>query len=574
MEKLRFNYLGIMILILLIIASCEELSDIKNNAPVNEDPSDYIWDETQAIQVSLNGNSIDVVPSAGIVSGGKLTINSSGTFLLNGSLSDGQIIVDTDDEEIVRLVLNGVNINCSKSAPLYIKEAKKAVIIIGEDTENYLSDGMTYSTSEKEPNAAIFSNSYLAIHGGGSLTVNGNYNDGISGDDGLIINSGDISVNAADDGIRGKDFLIIRDGNLKINSEGDGLISDNESDPEKGYLIIDKGIISIKSTGDGISAYTGLTINDGTFTIKTIGGNSKAEEGPPIPPGGGTAGGYNGTISAKGLKGLSVVHIKTGDFIINSADDGIHSNEKVTIDKGTFTITSGDDAIHADASINLNGGTINILGSYEGIESALINVTGGEINLMASDDGLNATKGAKTEANDGSSITIDGGFIAINCTNGDGLDSNGNITINSGTVIVHGPQSKPEVGFDVNGTFKINGGFFVATGPNSGNMIEIPSTSSTQFSVRVIFNSGLLPSSLFHIEDSDGNKIITFQPVRSFYYIVVSSPAIKSGFSYSVYTGGTTTGTNANGIYTDGVYSGGSLRKTFTISGKVTGVSI
>jgi len=363
MKKCVLFITGAIVSLMLIIKACEEISDNKNNDPVVEESSDYIWDEAKAIQVSLNGNSIAVDPSAGSVSGGKLTINSSGTYLLSGSLSDGQIIVDTEDEEIVRLVLNGVNINCSNNAPLYIKEAKKAVIIIGEDTENCFTDGTTYATSEKEPNAAIFSNSYLAVHGRGSLTVNGNFNDGISGDDGLIINSGKITVNAVDDGIRGKDFLIIRDCNLNINSDGDGLVSDNEDNPEKGYIIIDKGIMSITSTGDGISAYTGLIINDGTFTIKTIGGNSKSEEGPPIPPGGGgTAGGYNGTISAKGLKGLSEVIIKTGEFIINTADDGIHSNGKVTIEKGTFTIASGDDAIHADASVTVNSGTINISG--------------------------------------------------------------------------------------------------------------------------------------------------------------------------------------------------------------------
>ena len=103
-------------------------------------------------------------------------------------------------------------------------------------------------------------------------------------------------------------------------------------------------------------------------------------------------------------------------------------------------------------------------------------------------------------------------------------------------------------------------------------MIEVPATSSTQFSVR-LFPVRLLPSSLFH-RRSGGKNIITFKPARSIYYIVVSTPAFISGSSYSIYTGGTTTGINANGIYNDGVYSGGTLRKTFTVSGKVTGISI
>ena len=72
-------------------------------------------------------------------------------------------------------------------------------------------------------------------------------------------------------------------------------------------------------------------------------------------------------------------------------------------------------------------------------------------------------KGAATEANDGSFLTINGGYIVINSSNGDGLDSNGNVTMTGGTVIVHGPQSQPEVCFDVNGDFKVSGGFLIGT---------------------------------------------------------------------------------------------------------------
>ena len=575
MERLNLHLSGIVIILLIMISSCEEISDNIKNGQVNEDPADYVWDENQAIRVSLNYNSITVVPSIASVSGGTLTIKSAGTYILKGSLSDGQIIVNTDDEEIVRLVLAGVNINCSKSAPIFVKHAAKVIIVLEENTENHLADGTTYATSDSEPNAAIFSNSYLSIHGQGTLTVTGNYNDGISSDDGLLVKSGIITVNAADDGIRGKDYLIIRDGKITVNSGGDGLISDNTKGAGKGYLYVDQGNINITSTGDAISAFTTLTIIDGIYTLTTIGGNAKSAEGPPTPPGGGgTTGGYSGTISAKGLKGLESVLIKTGTFHINSADDGIHSDGNITIDHGTFDIESGDDAIHADKSVTINGGTINISGCYEGIESALIRVNKGNINLVATDDGFNATKGNATEFNDGSSIEINGGFITVNCTKGDGLDSNGNISIYSGTIVVHGPQSQPEVGFDVNGVFKIDGGLFVATGPNSGNMIEVPASSSAQYSVRVIFQSTLTSSDLFHIKNSKGDNILTFKPVRNIYYIVVSCPELVNGSSYSIYTGGTSTGTNIYGLYQEGVYTGGTLRKTFTVSSKITGVSI
>ncbi|HOX75607.1 MAG TPA: hypothetical protein PLB27_12890, partial [Bacteroidales bacterium] len=77
MKKCVLFITGAIVSLMLIITACEEISDNKNNDPVIEESSDYIWDEAKAIQVSLNGNSIAVDPSAGSVSGGKLTINSS-----------------------------------------------------------------------------------------------------------------------------------------------------------------------------------------------------------------------------------------------------------------------------------------------------------------------------------------------------------------------------------------------------------------------------------------------------------------------------------------------------------------
>lgn len=141
-----------------------------------------------------------------------------------------------------------------------------------------------------------------------------------------------------------------------------------------------------------------------------------------------------------------------------------------------------------------------------------------------------------------------------------------------GTVIVHGPVSNPEVGTDYNGSFNISGGFLVITGPNSGNMIEATSTSSEQYAVKASSNSQIPANTLFHIQDEDGNNLVTFQPVRNCYYIVFSSSELKNGSYYYIYTGGTSTGVNTNGLYSEGEYSGGTLRKSFSISAKVTNV--
>lgn len=583
-RKLIFLITGIFILA--TFQGCKKYyadDELINNTTGYEEAADYIWDISEVIEIKLNGTSI-TENSDGVTSDdGNVTITTAGTYRITGTLTNGQIIVNTADENIVRLIFNGVNISCSSSAPVFVKNATKVMIVLADNTGNFLTDGTSYVVdSDNEPNAVIFSKSYLSFYGNGSLTVTGNYADGITGKDGLVIKSGTINVNAADDGIRGKDYLIIKDGNITINAGGDGLKSDNEENTDYGYISIETGIFNIIASGDGMDAQTNLKISDGTFTITTGGGAPATigSTGTPGGPGGGgpggpgsSGGGYSGTVSAKALKAKVNLTIEKGSFIINSADDAIHSNNSVTISGGNISIASGDDAIHAEISITISDEIINISKCYEGIESASITVNSGYLNLVSTDDGFNATKGQATEANDGSCVYINGGIIVVNSSTGDGLDSNGSVVMTAGTVIVQGPKSAPEVGFDINGTFNISGGLLIGTGPNSGNMIEATSTASAQYAVKATITSTLSSSTLFHIQDSNGNDVVTFSPVRAIYYVVFSSPDLISGSTYSIYTGGSSTGTNTNGIYSGGTYSGGTLKKSFTVTGKVTNVS-
>lgn len=575
----KFYCFTILFLVLasVIFTACEKTVEGEDPA-TSEDPSDYELDSSEVVLITLNTASITVEPAVAEVSGTIVTITQAGTYKIKGTLSNGQVIVRTEDEEPVKLILDGINIKCSSSAPLFVQKARKVIIILSEGTQNFLSDGTTYTLVDGEPGAALFSNSYLAFSGGGSLSVTANYKDGISSDDEIVIDSGTISVSAEDDGIRGKDFLYIRDGKISVSSKGDGLKSDNSEDPSLGWIEIDTGEIGIVSdAGDGINAASTLKINDGVFDITTGGGAGTITTGGGGPgggPGGGSSGGYSGTESLKALKAGGGIEILKGTFTINSADDAIHSNSQIMIKDGNFSIATGDDAIHSDESITVNGGTIDVTKSYETLEGPVITINGGGLSLSSVDDTFNATKGTATESSDGSMLAINGGNIVANASKGDCIDSNGNVTMTGGTLVANGPSSAPEVGADVNGTFKVTAGLLLFTGPNAGNMIESISSSSTQNCIKTTFSSLLASSALFHIQDPDGNNVVTYKPVRSVYYIVVCSPDLKTGSTYSIYTGGTTTGTLTNGIYTGGIYSGGTFRKNVMISGVITNVSL
>lgn len=532
---------------------------LAGNSIYHEDADDYLWDEADVIAITLNGNSATVDGSGASVSGSQVTITSAGTYSLQGSLTDGQIIVNTEEKGVVRLILNGINIHNATSAPLYVLKSKKTVIILAENTNNVVTDGSAYvfaSADEDEPNAAIFSKSDLSFCGSGSLTVKGNYNDGIASKDGLVIASGTINVTSVDDGIRGKDCLVLKDGNITVNADGDGLKSDNEEDATRGYILVEKGKIKITSDGDAITAQTDVLIRGGSFTISS---------------GGGSDSGLHNIKSCKGIKAPVEIIIDYGTFVINSSDDALHSDAGVAINGGTLTLSSHDDGIHADSEITINGGNVTIAKSYESMESGLITINDGNINMTSSDDGFNATQGIRTEGNDGSFLYLNGGTIHVNSSTGDGLDSNGSIVMTGGTVIVHGPKSQPEVGMDYNGTCKISDGTLVISGTSS-NMTQAPSSSSTQYSVLVRFSTSQSANSIVHIQDSNGTDILTFAPVRAYQSIVLSSPDLVKGNTYTVYTGGRSTGTVSDGFYTGGTYSGGTKYTDFTITNVVTTV--
>ena len=470
--------------------------------------------------------------------------------------------------------MNGVDIRCSTSSPIYVIDAKKTVIVLQASTANYITDGASYilEAGTDEPNAAIFSKKDLTIFGDGSLNVDANYNDAIASKDGIIIKSGTITVSSVDDGIRGKDYLVVKGGTITLNTDGDGLKSDDDSDVARGYVSVEAGVINVVSGADAVEAETDVTVTGGTITLTSGGGSNNVV-----------------SSSAKGIQANVSIIIDGGTFTVDSADDAFNSNYELTINGGSFVISTGDDAFHADSSLTINSGDINVTKSYEGLESVILTINGGTIHLISSDDGVNGAGGKDSSGmllgpgigpgiGPGGFIPgnchlyINGGYIVVNAL-GDGIDINGAIDMIAGTVIVDGPPSM-ETAVDHETPFKMTGGFLLGVGSSGAPIAPAlgPTDLSTQYSILVNLNNPIQAGNLIHLQTSNGTEVFTFKPTKRYQSVVFCSPTLAKG-AYDLYYGGSSTGTVNDGLYTGGTYAPGTKYITVTISSIVTRIN-
>lgn len=231
----------------LIYAKSMVLSE-KNPEPVN----------TYETRIHMNGRSVTADSRFVSVSGSTVTITASGTYIIDGKLDDGQIVIDTDpsDEGTVKLFFSGADISCSSAPPIFINNAENTSLNLTSGTENSITD-----TAPADPQnilAAIYAKDDLTIKGDGKLTVSSASRYGIHCSNDLKINGADISVyTETEDAVRGKTSVTVKNGKISIDSAGDGIKS------TKGSLNISGGDISIKAGNDALQAETDLIISDG-----------------------------------------------------------------------------------------------------------------------------------------------------------------------------------------------------------------------------------------------------------------------------------------------------------------------
>ncbi|MBQ6832469.1 MAG: carbohydrate-binding domain-containing protein [Oscillospiraceae bacterium] len=540
------------------------------------------YDASKAITIELNGTTATASSNSVKVSGSTVTITEEATYVISGTLSDGMIVVNAPETAKLQLVFNGINITKSTSAALYIMEADKVFVTLADGTQNTLANGGTFTAiDDNNIDGAVYSKQDLTFNGTGSLSVSSPAGHGIVCKDDLVFTGGTYTVNAASHGLDANDSVRIADANITIDAGKDAIHCENSEDAAKGFIYISSGMIKAEAEGDGIAASAYMQIADGTIDLLVGGGSENGSKAHSDNFGGFMGGGPGGmggrpgqpgsnksqdttteeaSTSMKGLKAANSMLIGGGNITINSADDAIHSDVSLTINGGIFTIASGDDAIHAEDTLTVTAGKIDISESYEGLEALHIDVQGGNIKLVASDDGLNAAGGTDQSGTTGGrdgmfgggpggmgggrpggfggmssgngSIVISGGSLYIN-SSGDGLDANGTLEISGGYTVVVGPTQGDTATLDYDTSGVITGGTFIGTG--ASGMAQ--TFSDSEQGVVAVSVGNQTAGTQILLKDKNGNTVLEHTPELSFAVVILSSPELVKGETYTITVG-------------------------------------
>ena len=415
---------------------------------------DVGYEESEAVHINLADDSTTLTMgddeeetsvSGVTVDGNVITITEEGTYILSGTLTEGQVIVDADDAK-VQLVLDNADITCASSAAIYVKSADKTFITLAEGSENILMNTAEYEAiDDNNIDAVIFSKDDLTLNGNGTLTINSEYGHGIVSKDDLKLTSGTYNITAASHALSGKDSVRIAGGTFNLVSGKDGIHSENADDEEKGFVYIAGGDFSIESTGDGIDASYVVQIDDGTFDI-TAGGGAENSTKTHNDMMGGAPDGGNGGPGGDG-NAPQMGEAPGGDSSDSSTD------------RPTPPDKTGSDA--SDSS-NGNGQTPPEMPDGAPGENAGSTDSGDKQTPPEKPSGDTSNGGGTQQAPDATTVSTestDQDSAAADGTTGDNA-ANGNNTSDSATSDSTTEDTASTKGIKADGAIYVNGGTF------------------------------------------------------------------------------------------------------------------
>ena len=194
-----------------------------------------------------------------------------------------------------------------------------------------------------------------------------------------------------------------------------------------------------------------------------------------------TANGKNGIKSGQTTDAEGEASFTIRELTLNidaPVNDGINAEQLLTLESGSITVAAGDDGIHCDRTLTVGadgtvGPTITITECCEGLEGADLAIRSGDITIHASDDCLNAANSDLPGY--AFTLEISGGTLVMDTTEGDGIDSNGSLTITGGTVVVWTAGAADNQPLDADGEISVTGGTVLAAGGSAGMGMNLAS---------------------------------------------------------------------------------------------------
>ena len=516
------------------------------------------------VYITFSNEGITTTGEGAVVSGTSVSIEKSGTYFVQGSSDEGNLIVKSSD---VVLYLQHLDLSSKTTAPITINSKLEVKIINVQNTT--LKDLEDSSTTTGECAAIkIKKKSVVFLENQGLFTLNGNCKNVIKGGEEASIiflsSNGEYKITAEKTAISSDGSLEFNLGKYTIISKNGDAIKSSPEDTDTsslGKILINNGNFNIQCYNDAFTAKKNITIVSGTFDIKTENG-------------------YDSTTfdsDNESAKGFKITNNDTGcemkvysaEMNLNTADDAFHSNRDLTILKGKYIIYAGDDGVHAGFNLVLGVKDasnedldLQVLYSYEAIEAMTITIYSGKIVATATDDGINAAGGDSDEGprpgphqgflsrpqknnlgegpsppggggNSSYYISIYGGEIYVFC-DGDGIDSNGNIFFHGGDIRVFSQGNRDNEPIDHDGNFTLFNADVLGVGAKGMEYIHSGIKKGNE--MYAYYAGSLTKDKTLRIKNENNEVVKEGQITKDINYIFFSSMNLNKNYKFYVST--------------------------------------
>ena len=484
------------------------------------------YDESQASQITLADQTATVTGQGASFSAQTLTITQGGTYVLTGSGKNIKLVVEAADTDQVHLVFQNLTLE-GEGTLLRINKAQEVVISLAEGSQNTLTESQ--ASDDEEVKATIHSQVPLTLNGTGNLTLTALTKNALEVEDDLKVLGGTYTVKAANHGFKAEGALAIEAATLSIEAGKDGLHAEHDETTERANISLNPTQLSIAATEDGVDAGNELTIKGGTITV------SQSEEG----------------LEARVIRQLG------GDVTIKSSDDGVNASagsSSKTSDASTTSNTADTSSSAGQASADsATASTSESQATADPVATSQADQANKDKNAtppsppagQAPPQGSQPPQngqgpggmppGGQEESDPSLQIILEGGTLTIDAE-GDGIDSNGTVTISGGSLVVNGSVQGGNGPLDATGDITITGGTVWALG--TSDMLQGFAQGSTQASITANI-AGTAGQTLI-ILDANGKEVARQTASKDFQAVIVSSADLVDGQTYTIQVEGTT----------------------------------